>query len=190
MRGVAALTDDALRDRHAFWNSTLPFAGSSATSPWRVKSTADVRADAMKQDEPGAGDDRPGKAGPDRFLPDHPRSGRRPRRCERRSAVDAVSLRAEKLRPVVSRDRQPGHDDEAERHAEDGGSHGNVNAAIRQLKSAASTYHAVAGRRLRLRPGERLDCGRTGTCGCGRYLAHMVQRRPTRAVRPFCGIVS
>ena len=59
----------------------------------------------MEQDEPIAGHDRTGEALADPFLPDLARSAGGPRRGQRRTGVDAVSLRPEKLRPVGRRQR-------------------------------------------------------------------------------------
>ena len=54
----------------------------------------------MKQDDPAADDDRTGETLADRFLPDLPRTAGGPGVRQRRSAVDAVSLGPENLRPV------------------------------------------------------------------------------------------
>jgi polyisoprenoid-binding protein YceI len=58
-------------------------------------------AEAMKQDDAVPDDDRATEALPDLPPPDHTRTVRRKARRQRRAAVDAVSIRTQKLRPVV-----------------------------------------------------------------------------------------
>jgi len=63
----------------------------------------------MEQDERIAGDHRAGEALTDPLLPDLARPTGGPRRRQRRTGVGAVSLRAEKLRPVGRRYRHARH---------------------------------------------------------------------------------
>ena len=62
-----------------------------------------LRADAMENDDPILDDDRCGEALADGLAPHDPRPLRRPRFGKGGSCVDAVSVGAEKLRPVGGR---------------------------------------------------------------------------------------
>jgi len=68
-----------------------------------------VVLDPVEEDEAFSHDDGTGEALPDLLLPQPPRAVFEPLGSNRRSGVNAVSLRPEKLGPVV-----PGGDDEGE----------------------------------------------------------------------------
>ena len=78
-------------------------------------------SDTVKQGQPGAGDNRVGKALPDPFTPDDARSGGGPRFCQRGSEVNAIAIWTKKLRPVVGNHPHAGHQEGGREQASEKG---------------------------------------------------------------------
>ena len=120
----ASLRDHGDRPRAFVEPEVVPVTGGVRVTPPRIARPRVERfddlfvPDAVKQDEPIAGDDWAGEALPDRFAPDFPRTACGPRRGQRWTAVDAVALGTEKLRPVVRGNGHSEHDKATAEHRE------------------------------------------------------------------------